>query len=139
MTAFYDRMAANVTRLLTEYGTAVNIVRPALNFDNTTNQPTSGGNTVIASTGVFRSIARRLVDGTRIQSGDRELVMVPDVEVRMGDRIDVSSIGDTTATTVGGAPGIILGAGVAGSWAIQEINEVRPAGTILAYVVRVRR
>lgn len=139
MTAFYDRMAAAVTRLLTEYGTAVNIVRPALNFDNTTNQPTSGGNTVIASTGVFRSIARRLVDGTRIQSGDRELVMVPDVEVRMGDRIDVSSIGDTTATTVGGAPGIILGAGVAGSWAIQEINEVRPAGTILAYVVRVRR
>ena len=94
---------------------------------------------MIASTGVFRSIARRLVDGTRIQSGDRELVMVPDVEVRMGDRIDVSSIGDTTATTVGGAPGIILGAGVAGSWAIQEINEVRPAGTILAYVVRVRR
>jgi len=139
MTAFYDRMAATVTRLLTEYGTAVNIVRPALNFDNTTNQPTSGGNTVIASTGVFRSIARRLVDGTRIQSGDRELVMVPDVEVRIGDRIDVSSIGDTTATTVGGAPGIILGAGVAGSWAIQEINEVRPAGTILAYVVRVRR
>jgi hypothetical protein len=139
MTAFYDRMAATVTRLLTQYGTAVNIVRPALNFDNTTNQPTSGGNTVIASTGVFRSIARRLVDGTRIQSGDRELVMVPDVEVRMGDRIDVSSIGDTTATTVGGAPGIILGAGVAGSWAIQEINEVRPAGTILAYVVRVRR
>ena len=139
MTAFYDRMAATVTKLLTEYGTAVNIVRPALNFDNATNKPTSGGNTVIASIGVFREIARRLVDGTRIQSGDRELVMVPDVEVRMGDRIDVSSIGDTTATTVGGAPGIILGAGVAGSWAIQEINEVRPAGTILAYVVRVRR
>ena len=139
MTAFYDRMAATVTRLLTEYGTAVNIVRPALNFDNATNKPTSGGNTVIASIGVFREIARRLVDGTRIQSGDRELVMVPDIEVRMGDRIDVSSIGDTTATTVGGAPGIILGAGVAGSWAIQEINEVRPAGTILAYVVRVRR
>jgi len=139
MTAFYDRMAATVTRLLTEYGTAVNIVRPALNFDNATNKPTSGGNTVIASIGVFREIARRLVDGTRIQSGDRELVMVPGVEVRMGDRIDVSSIGDTTATTVGGAPGIILGAGVAGSWAIQEINEVRPAGTILAYVVRVRR
>ena len=139
MTAFYDRMAATVTRLLTQYGTAVNIVRPAPNFDNTTNQPTSGGNTVIASIGVFREIARRLVDGTRIQSGDRELVMVPDVEVRMGYRIDVSSIGDTTAKTVGGAPGIILGAGVAGSWAIQEINEVRPAGTILAYVVRVRR
>lgn len=139
MTAFYDRMAATVTRLLTEYGTAVNIVRPALNFDNATNKPTSGGNTVIASIGVFREIARRLVDGTRIQSGDREIVMVPDIEVRMGDRIDVSSIGDTTATTVGGAPGIILGAGVAGSWAIQEINEVRPAGTILAYVVRVRR
>lgn len=139
MTAFYDRMAATVTRLLTEYGTAVNIVRPALNFDNATNKPTSGGNTVITSIGVFREIARRLVDGTRIQSGDRELVMVPDVEVRMGDRIDVSSIGDTTATTVGGAPGIILGAGVAGTWAIQEINEVRPAGTILAYVVRVRR
>jgi hypothetical protein len=139
MTALYDSMAATVTRLLTQYGTAVNIVRPALNFDNATNKPTSGGNTVIASIGVFREIARRLVDGTRIQSGDRELVMVPDVEVRMGDRIDVSSIGDTTATTVGGAPGIILGAGVAGSWAIQEINEVRPAGTILAYVVRVRR
>ena len=139
MTALYDSMAATVTRLLTQYGTAVNIVRPALNFDNATNKPTSGGNTVIASIGVFREIARRLVDGTRIQSGDRELVMVPDVEVRMGDRIDVSSIGDTTATTVGGAPGIILGAGVAGSWAIQEINEVRPAGTILAYIVRVRR
>lgn len=136
---FYTEMADTASELLTEYGTAVNIVRPALNFDNTTNKPTSGGNTVIASTGVFRSIARRLVDGTRIQSGDRELVMVPDVEVRMGDRIDVSSIGDTTATTVGGAPGIILGAGIAGTWAIQEINEIRPAGVLLAYVVRVRR
>lgn len=136
---FYSEMADTVSELLAEFGTAVNIVRPALNFDNTTNKPTSGGNTVIASTGVFRSIARRLVDGTRIQSGDRELVMVPDVEVRMGDRIDVSSIGDTTATTVGGAPGIILGAGIAGTWAIQEINEIRPAGVLLAYVVRVRR
>lgn len=136
---FYTDMADTVSELLAEFGTAVNIVRPALNFDNTTNKPTSGGNTVIASTGVFRSIARRLVDGTRIQSGDRELVMVPDVEVRMGDRIDVSSIGDTTATTVGGAPGIILGAGIAGTWAIQEINEIRPAGVLLAYVVRVRR
>jgi hypothetical protein len=136
---FYTDMADTVSELLAEFGTAVNIVRPALNFDNATNKPTSGGNTVIASTGVFRSIARRLVDGTRIQSGDRELVMVPDVEVRMGDRIDVSSIGDTTATTVGGAPGIILGAGVAGTWAIQEINEIRPAGVLLAYVVRVRR
>lgn len=136
---FYTDMADTVSELLAEFGTAVNIVRPALNFNNTTNKPTSGGNTVIASTGVFRSIARRLVDGTRIQSGDRELVMVPDVEVRMGDRIDVSSIGDTTATTVGGAPGIILGAGVAGTWAIQEITEIRPAGVLLAYVVRVRR
>lgn len=136
---FYTDMADTVSELLAEFGTAVNIVRPALNFDNTTNKPTSGGNTVIASTGVFRSIARRLVDGTRIQSGDRELVMVPDVEVRMGDRIDVSSIGDTTATTVGGAPGIILGAGIAGTWAIQEITEIRPAGVLLAYVVRVRR
>ncbi len=79
MTAFYDRMAATVTRLLTQYGTAVNIVRPSLNFDNTTNKSASGGNTVIASIGVFREIARRLVDGTRIQSGDRELVMMPDV------------------------------------------------------------
>lgn len=136
---FYTEMADTASELLAEFGTAVNIVRPALNFNNTTNKPTSGGNTVIASTGVFRSIARRLVDGTRIQSGDRELVMVPDVEVRMGDRIDVSSIGDTTATTVGGAPGIILGAGIAGTWAIQEINEIRPAGVLLAYVVRVRR
>ena len=136
---FYSDMADTASELLAEFGTAVNIVRPALNFNNTTNKPTSGGNTVIASTGVFRSIARRLVDGTRIQSGDRELVMVPDVEVRMGDRIDVSSIGDTTATTVGGAPGIILGAGIAGTWAIQEINEIRPAGVLLAYVVRVRR
>lgn len=136
---FYTEMADTASELLAEFGTAVNIVRPALNFNNTTNKPTSGGNTTIASTGVFRSIARRLVDGTRIQSGDRELVMVPDVEVRMGDRIDVSSIGDTTATTVGGAPGIILGAGIAGTWAIQEINEIRPAGVLLAYVVRVRR
>ena len=136
---FYTEMADTASELLAEFGTAVNIVRPALNFNNTTNKPTSGGNTVIASTGVFRSIARRLVDGTRIQSGDRELVMVPDVEVRMGDRIDVSSIGDTTATTVGGAPGIILGAGIAGTWAIQEITEIRPAGVLLAYVVRVRR
>ena len=136
---FYTEMADTASELLAEFGTAVNIVRPALNFNNTTNKPTSGGNTVIASTGVFRSIARRLVDGTRIQSGDRELVLIPDVQVRMGDRIDVSSVGDTTATTVGGAPGIILGAGIAGSWAIQEINEIRPAGVLLAYVVRVRR
>ena len=137
--SFYDGLALTATRLLTDYGTAINVTRSSYNFDNATNRPTSGGTVTRACIGAFVSIKRGLVAGTRSQDGQRVILFAPASDIRMGDRVDVSSVGDTAATTVGAVPGIIVGASVSGTWTIMAVEEIRPAGTIVAFKALVQR
>lgn len=137
--SFYSDMATTVLELLTEFGLSVNVMRPSYNFDDVTNQPTSGGITTTATTGIFLQIDKMPVSGTRIAAGERVIAFVPGYRIQLGDRIDVSMTGDSTATTVGTAPGIILSQGQSGTWSIAELQEINPAGTPLVFFARVTR
>lgn len=134
---FYADMADDVTDLLTEFGRSVVLSRPAYNFDDDTNQPATGGVVNHTTVGLFTKINKDLIDGSRIQSTERIMVIDASVAPQMGDLLDVS--GDTQAEAVGAAPGIILSAGQAVAWTIVKIREINPAGVPLAYFVQVMR
>lgn len=134
---FYAETAEVATDLLTELGRQIVLTRPALNFDDATNKPVSGGTVNHTTVGVFTKIDRSLADGTRIASTDRIMVIDASVTPQMGDLLDVS--GMVQAEAVGAAPGIVLTTGQAQAWAIVDIKEVNPAGTPICYFVQVRR
>jgi len=71
--------------------------------------------------------------------GERVLVLVPTFKPRMSDLIDTSTTGDATATTVGAAAGTILSQGQQEAWTIKEIQEINPAGTPIAYFLRISK
>lgn len=139
MSTLYEEMAQTCVDLMEEFGLTINIVRPSYNFDNATNKPASGGVATHPTAGIFTKIDRMPVSGTRVQHGERLMALVPTFRPQMGDRVDVSMTGDSTATTTGAAPGIILSQGQAGAWTIQEIQEINPAGTPVVFFVRVSR
>lgn len=134
---FYSDMAATATDLLTEFGRSINLTRQSLNFDPIQNKPTSGGTQNLTTVGMFTSIKRGLVDGTRIQDKERIMVLDASVEPRMGDLLDVSGL--VAAENVGAAPGVILSNGQAVAWTITAIKEISPAGTPICYFVQVQR
>lgn len=134
---FYSEMAADVTDLLTEFGRSIILSRPAYNFDNNTNQPSSGGLVNHTTVGLFTEINKDLIDGSRIQSTERIMVIDASVAPQMGDLLDVSGI--VQAEAVGAAPGVILSAGQSVAWTIVKIREINPAGTPLAYFLQVAR
>lgn len=111
--AFYDDMATVVTELLTEFGATVTLVRTSDTYDSITGKSSGATTTDYDTIGVWRNIDARLVDGTRIRQGDKEVVIDASVEPLMGDVID--------------------------GWQILSIHEINPAGTVLAYVLTVRK
>jgi len=134
---FYADMATTATELLTEFGQDIVITRPSLNFDPVTNKPISGGTVNNTTVGMFTTINRSLVDGTRIQDTERVMVIDSSFAPRMGDLVDVS--GAVAAENVGAAPGTILSAGQAVAWTIVAIRDINPAGTPVCYFIQVRR
>lgn len=134
---FYAEMADTATELLTEFGRAIVLTRPSLNFDPVTNRPTSGGTTNFTTVGAFTSIKRDLNSGTRIQASERIMVIDASVQPQMGDLLDVSGL--VASESVGAAPGIILRDGQAVAWTITAIREINPAGTPICYFVQVQR
>jgi hypothetical protein len=111
--AFYDDMATTVTELLTEFGVAITLTRTDGVFDPVAAKTTSASDADVATIGVWQTIRATLVDGSRIRAGDKFLVIDASQAPRMSDKI--------------------------AGWSIVEINEINPAGTVLAYRLQVRK
>jgi len=116
--SFYADLQSTASRLLEQFGQVVTFTRttgggidPITGQDTTTTE-------ALETVGVLRRFPDNLIDGTRIQATDRELV------VRATDLTPV--INDSV--TVNGE-----------EFTIEEINTSTPAGTDLVYFVRVRR
>lgn len=114
--AFYDDMATVTTELLTEFGAAVTLTPRSGVSDPVTGLGGSDG-TPAASLGLIRPYPDRVVDGTRILEGDRELVLDDSVVPSAGDRV-----------TIGGE-----------DWSIVGIKTIKPTDTVVAYFVQVRK
>lgn len=115
---FYAEMADVATELLTEFGQTVTITRTTGgSIDPVTGVETPGTTAVYSPVGVLKPYPNRLIDGTRIKAGDRELIVDDTVEPLLTDAITVN--GEALVA--------------------QEIEVVSPAGTPIVYKIRVRR
>jgi hypothetical protein len=116
--SFYAGLQSTASRLLEQFGQVVTFKRTTGGgIDPVTGQDTTTTDT-LETVGVLRRYPDSLIDGTRIQATDRELV------VRATDLTPV--INDSV--TVNGE-----------EFTIEDINTSTPAGTDLVYFVRVRR
>ena len=85
--AFYDRMADTATRLLTKFGKPVTFERVTSVFNPITGMDTSRTVTEHTTVGVEVPIRNALIDGTRIQVGDRFLIVDDSYAPTMSDRL----------------------------------------------------
>lgn len=117
--AFYDDMAATALELLQEFGTTVTLPRTTGgSTDPITGEVTAGTDASVTTTGLIKPYPDRMIDGTRILQGDRELVLSNEHQPLPTDH-----------PTIGGE-----------NWAIVGIKTVKPDGaTPVVYFCQVRR
>lgn len=115
---FYTDMAAVANELLAEFGASVILLRTTPGtFDPVTGTESGATTAELTTTGIQKSYKADLVDGTRIQQGDK-LYILDDTQVPdMTDQIKVGSE----------------------YWSIVNIDERSPAGTTLVYFAQVRK
>tara|TARA_R110000782_G_C14819221_1_gene413868 strand:- start:21717 stop:22073 length:357 start_codon:yes stop_codon:yes gene_type:complete len=116
--AFYDDMAAVAVELLNEFGTPVVLPRvTGGSYDPVTGETTAGSDESATTIGLIKPYPDNLIDGTRIRSTDKMLVITAAVEPLM---TDTPQMGGTTLGSVVG------------------IKTVNPAGIPICYFVQVR-
>lgn len=116
--SFYTDLAATARSLLATYGQAITLKRTTGDSnDPVTGDVTAGTETEFTPNGVLKPFPDALVDGTRIQASDRELILDDTVAPEMDDEI-----------TIDGQ-----------DWTIVRIIGTKPAGTALVWRVQVRR
>lgn len=127
--AFYDDMADVATELLTEFGRTVTFERITDTFNPVTGKDTARTTTEFTPVGVEVPINKALIDGTRVQIGDRFLTIdaatgyVPE----MSDRLQDSPFTGYAIAMEPGArylPGLPSDADVSG----QTVSKTAPVG-----------
>jgi len=117
--SFYVNMAATALKLLTKFGAKVTLQRGSGEvFDPITGTVLSGSVTSIVTVGLLRPYPDKVIDGKRIMSGDRELILSNAQTPQADDRV------------------LIAGE----DWSIQNIKTVQPdLATDVVFFVQVRK
>ncbi len=89
--AFYDDMQNVATELLTEFGKSVTFERITKTFNKITGKDSARSTAEFTTVGVEVPINQRLVDGTRVQAGDRFIIVDSSYAPAMGDRLQDSA------------------------------------------------
>ena len=114
----YDKTAATALKLLTRFGQTVTFVRVTGGSINPiTGAEIAGTDACVTTTGLLRKYPDKMIDGTRILSGDRELILSNEQEPLPSDK-----------PTINGE-----------DWSIESIDTLSPAGTVVIYTVQVRK
>lgn len=118
MSELYTEAAAETLALLEEFGAVITVERTTgASVDPVTfEQKQAGASENYQPNAILRPYPSSVIDGTRIQVGDRELIMDARTEPRMTDKP------------------IVQGS----EWTIQNIIGVNPAGTPILYLLQVR-
>ena len=114
--SFYDDMATVATDLITEFGTAI-VIQSSVDTFNAVTGINSSTTTENSTKGIQQSFKSSLIDGVRIQNGDKMYVLNNSYSPSMNDKLKVGSV----------------------YWSIVNIRESNPAGTALVYFVQVRK
>lgn len=115
--SFYADMQATAARLIDQFGRDVVLVRESGGgIDPVTGAVTTGTDDSVTVRGIVRRYPNSLIDGTRIQATDREVVVEAKEQPLMTDRVRIDGK----------------------DYPVEEIQTTDPAGTPLVYFVRVR-
>ena len=110
---FYSELAEVAVELLTEFGQAVTLTRTTgKSIDPVTGDITAGTSDDQETIGVIKPYSESLIDGTLIQVGDKEAIIMATIAPLTSDRIN--------------------------GMQIIKIIKINPAGTVLVYKVQVR-
>lgn len=116
--AFYNSMAATASKLITKFGAQGTIKRTTGgSIDPVTGDTTAGTTVTYTPNTIVQKYADELIDGTRILSSDRLIILDNTIEPLTTDKI-----------TIRGE-----------DWTIISVSESRPAGIPLVYFVQARR
>ena len=116
--AFYNSIAATASKLITKFGAVGEIKRTTGGSINPVTGAIATGTTVTYTPNtIVQKYADELVDGARILSSDRMIILDNTIEPVSTDTI-----------TIGGE-----------NWSIVSIRESNPAGIPLVYFVQARR
>ena len=115
---FYNSMAATASKLLTKFGAVGTIKRTTGGSINPVTGDVVAGSTVTYSPKIIvQRYANELVDGTRILSSDRLIILDKTIQPLTSDKITIESE----------------------DWSIVSVTESKPAGIALVYFVQARR
>ena len=114
---FYDDLASTALELIEEFGQTILLVRSGDSSNPVTGATTIGSGTNHKLSGVLKRYPDNLIDGTRIKSSDRQIVIGGTVEPLMTDKVRIKDV----------------------DWAIESIQTSNPAGTALVYFIQVSR
>jgi hypothetical protein len=115
--SFYASLALTAGRLVTKFGAPVTLRRTSGLSDPVHGFGDSLTEVSLQTTGITRTYPDELIDGERVLSTDRLIVLAPDVEPSISDKV-----------VIGSRP-----------WAVVSVKTASPAGTPLAYFAQVRR
>ena len=118
MADFYQGAVKAAQGLLKEFGTFIVLIRDVPDIhDPRTGEVIVTPDERLVTTGISRLYRKTMIDNTLIKQGDKELILVPDIEPSQNDRIEID--GD--------------------EWQIVGIDPVKPADIVLLYFVQIRR
>jgi hypothetical protein len=114
----YTKPAATALKLLTKFGKVVTLSRYTGNsIDPITGTVTAGTDASVTTTGLIKNYADGVVDGTRILSGDKELILSNEQVPTLTDQVTIDSQ----------------------TWSIIAIKTINPADTVVCYFCQVRK
>jgi len=116
--SFYSDIAATAKVLLQMYGQTITLVRKTgASINPVTGVEVAGTDASVTTTGLLGKFPDKLIDGTRILSSDRRLILSNEQTPVMSDKVTVNGY----------------------DWTIIDIETVSPAGTDVIYICQVRR
>jgi len=114
----YSKSAQTALKLLTRFGGEITLSRTTGDsIDPITGVVAAGTNTSVTTTGLLKKYPDKMIDGARILSGDRELVLSNEQTPQPTDKP------------------VIAGE----EWSIEAIETVKPFDVVIVYFVHVRK
>lgn len=114
----YAKIAATAARLIENFGQTISVTRTTgATIDPVTGAAVAGTDTVYSPKGILKKYPDDVIDGTRIETGDRELILDNTIEPDLSDKVTVQGE----------------------QWTIVNVTSVNPAGTAIVFFCQVRK
>jgi hypothetical protein len=137
VSAFYARLQQVALRLIGQYGLPLTFTERTIIYDAVQDKKTASNDTLITARGVLLDVGVSVIDGSRIESGRRVILLDTAKQPRMGWKLDADANGSIDA--VGLFPGAVAGGSLSGVWTVVEIKTIAPGGVPLLYEVQVSK